>query len=394
MLKVKHLLLFLILFAIPAITEAQLSDQARVSLLTASPHDGEVFTLYGHTALRISDPQLKKDLVFNYGTFSFDKPYFIYRFSKGEMDYELGIDFFSRYIIPYQMRGSEVIEQVLDLTLEEKNRIWNFLANNYRPENRVYRYNFFFDNCSTRPRDIVEQCVNGRIAYVPETEKFTFRDLINDCTRNHPWQTFGCDLALGAPTDATATDHETLFLPRFLKNAFDKATIVSPDGSTRKLVSSTSILTETSSDETENSPAFFTPLVCGWLLFVLIAGITYREWKHRTYYRSVDIILFSIAGIAGCVLFFLSFFTVHPCTSPNWSLIWLNPVQLVAVILFAVKKARKAAYYYHFINFAALTLFLAGWHWIPQQFNPAFIPLILTLWVRSGYGVYRYIKNR
>lgn len=383
------LLLFLLLLLVPAKAQIKLSDEAQISILTAAPSDEAVFTLYGHTAVRVKDSLHKIDLVFNYGIFDFSKPNFIYRFTKGETDYKLAAYNFQHYIIEYQMRGSEVTEQVLNFTPNEINKIWNALYINVQPENCVYRYNFFFDNCATRPVAIVEEQVDGKIKYNDPPEPQTFRDLINYCTRNNSWLTFGCDLALGSPTDRVATPHEMMFLPVYLKEEFDKATIVNPDGTERKLVKSTTRLAEELTDDDQGEKEWFTPMLCSMIIFLLVSLITYMEWKKKTYFRLVDCILFLLAGVAGTVLFFLCFISTHPCIWPNWSIVWLQPFDLVAVILFAVKKYGKAAYYYHFINFAALTLLLAGWYFIPQHLNIAFIPLVATLWLRSGFGVYR-----
>ena len=383
------LLLFLHLLLVPAKAQIKLSDEAQISILTAAPSDEAVFTLYGHTAVRVKDSLHKIDLVFNYGIFDFSKPNFIYRFTKGETDYKLAAYNFQHYIIEYQMRGSEVTEQVLNFTPDEINKIWNALYINVQPENCVYRYNFFFDNCATRPVAIVEEQVDGKIKYNDPPEPQTFRDLINYCTRNNSWLTFGCDLALGSPTDRVATPHEMMFLPVYLKEEFDKATIVNPDGTERKLVKSTTRLAEELTDDDQGEKEWFTPMLCSMIIFLLVSLITYMEWKKKTYFHLVDCILFLLAGVAGTVLFFLCFISTHPCIWPNWSIVWLQPFDLVAVILFAVKKYGKAAYYYHFINFAALTLLLAGWYFIPQHLNIAFIPLVATLWLRSGFGVYR-----
>ena len=383
------LLLFLFLLLVPAKAQIKLSDEAQISILTAAPSDEAVFTLYGHTAVRVKDSLHKIDLVFNYGIFDFSKPNFIYRFTKGETDYKLAAYNFQHYIIEYQMRGSEVTEQVLNFTPDEINKIWNALYINVQPENCVYRYNFFFDNCATRPVAIVEEQVDGKIKYNDPPEPQTFRDLINYCTRNNSWLTFGCDLALGSPTDRVATPHEMMFLPVYLKEEFDKATIVNPDGTERKLVKSTTRLAEELTDDDQGEKEWFTPMLCSMIIFLLVSLITYMEWKKKTYFRLVDCILFLLAGVAGTVLFYLCFISTHPCIWPNWSIVWLQPFDLVAVILFAVKKYGKAAYYYHIINFAALTLLLAGWYFIPQHLNIAFIPLVATLWLRSGFGVYR-----
>lgn len=141
---------------------------------------------------------------------------------------------------------------------------------NNRPENRVYRYNFFFDNCATRPAAIIENQTNGKIDYDAPFKQQTFRDLINYCTRNKPWLTFGCDLALGSPTDRIATPHEMMFLPPYLKEAFGTATITGADGSRKKLVSSTKTLVNGLADEERPDTGFFTPLVSCWAFFLVV----------------------------------------------------------------------------------------------------------------------------
>ena len=281
--------IFLLLFSLIKGTDAQaLSPEAEISLLTSAPYEAEVFTVYGHAALRVSDPGQKIDVVFNYGMFSFDKPFFIYRFVKGETDYMLGVMPYAHYAVEYQMRGSTVTEQVLDLTPAERETIWKALVENARPENREYRYNFFFDNCSTRPAEIIEQNVEGGVDYSAwQPESLTFRDMINYCTRNKPWLTFGCDLVLGTPTDRTATPHEMLFLPGYLEEAFSKATI-GEGGHARKLVKETRQY-EAEPDEAEETVV--TPGVVAWALFVLVAGITAWEIKKNVGNQKEEICL-------------------------------------------------------------------------------------------------------
>ena len=388
----KQLFIFVFLLLIlPLKAQLQLSPDSRISILTSYPSDEEVFTLYGHTAIRISDPAQKIDYVFNYGIFDFQTPNFIYRFTKGETDYMLGVVDFRSYFIEYQMRGSKVVEQVLNMNQEEKEKLWQALIINYEPQNRKYRYNFFFDNCSTRPRDLVEKSIDGKIIYENKKTDHTFRDLISYCTRNNSWYTFGCDLALGSPTDRIATVREEMFLPLYLVSVFESAHVNTQQGNKRKLVSSSTVLIEESVAQ-RNTDVWLTPMFAGIVVCLLVLTITFFEIKKKSYFRATDIILFFIAGLAGSLLFFLSFISTHPATCPNWSLLWLHPLHLIGMGLFSVKKWKIAAYYYHFINFAALTLLLIGWNLIPQQFNPAFIPLVLTLWIRSGFGVYRKIK--
>jgi hypothetical protein len=365
-----------------------LSMSAQISLLTSSPHEATVYTVYGHTGLRVFDPEAGFDIVFNYGIFDFTKPNFIYRFAKGETDYRLEVFNFNSYLFEYMSRGSEIYEQVLNLLPEEKESLWQAIALNARPENCVYRYNFFFDNCATRPVVIIEKNIKGTIRYTPQTDIPSFRDVINYCTRFQPWNTFGCDLVLGLPTDRTMTFRETFFLPDYLKEAFNNAEIVR-DGVVEPLIIQKNILAEKTND-TEQKPSFLTsPLFCFTLLFILLLFITWREWQRGKYFRFVDCILFFAAGIAGCILYFLSFISTHPSIFPNISILWLHPFHFIGVFFFSVKKLNKMAFWYHFINFAAIFIMSVAWFFVPQHFNIAFIPLIAALLLRSGWALIR-----
>jgi hypothetical protein len=365
--------------------QAGLSDEARVSLLTCSPSEEAVFTVYGHTAIRVYDAAASLDLVFNYGIFDFSQSNFIYRFTKGETDYKLGITRFENFLAEYAMRGSGITEQLLNLTAEEKNTLWDALRINALPQNVTYRYNFFYDNCATRPAHILEQSINGQVIYHHEPEHKTFRQLINHCMRNKPWLIFGCQLALGSPADREATLREEFFLPQLLGKAFSQATIQSPGTDERPLVSETHTLLQAHPAGWEQTK--ITPLAASLILLALLLMITLAEWRQKQHYTLVDCILFTLAGLGGTVLFFLASVSEHPATWPNWSLLWLHPLHLAGAALSAIKAAGKAASYYHFINFATLTLLLAGWHFIPQHLHIAFIPLILCLWMRSGWYV-------
>lgn len=372
-----------------ALAQIPLSDKAYISLLTSAPYEEEVFTLYGHAALRVCDTDQKLDYVFNYGIFDFEQPHFIYRFAKGETDYRLGVANYADYVIEYQLKGSTITEQRLNLTPIERQRLWEALVENYRPENRTYRYNFFFDNCATRPAVLIEKIV-GQVDYHYPYAPQSFRTLINHATRYHDWVTFGCDLALGSPTDRQATLHEMMFLPDYLREAFSKAEIIDEQGNRRPLVSDIYTIEAGEPDKPEKDFwDFLSPMRLGWLIFALTYVITALGRYQKRAYKELDVLLFGLAGLAGCVLFFLAFFSVHPCTWPNYSLLWLHPFHLLGVILFCIKSAQKATYCYHFINFAALTLLFAGWVFLPQQLNSAFIPLAASLWLRSAGNIYR-----
>jgi hypothetical protein len=322
--------------------------------------------------------------VFNYGIFDFSKPNFIYRFAKGETDYMLSAYSFNYFLTEYIERGSEVIEQTLNLLPSEKETLWQALAENALPQNRVYRYNFFFDNCATRPEAIIEGCMLCKLSFAPVSDKPSFRDVINYCTRNHAWVTFGCDIVLGLPTDRRMSFRERFFLPSFLRDAI--ATAKRGD-SAEMFVENTRVLNTATLSEAEKDLKYhttFTPFICATLLLALIMVLTITEWRLKKYFRYVDVLLFLIAGTAGCVLFFLCFVSVHPSIFPNISVLWLHPFHLVAALLFVFKRRAR---WYHVINLSVISLMLIVWYFIPQRFNPAFVPLIACLWLRSASAI-------
>jgi hypothetical protein len=364
-------------------TALPLSDSAQISLLTSAPHDETVYTLYGHTSIRVKDDAARIDRVFNYGIFDFSKPNFIYRFAKGETDYMLGVYNFKSFIAEYRERGSEVFEQTLNLLPEEKEALYQALESNALPQNRVYRYNFFFDNCATRPIDMIEKNINGSVNYQAVETKETFRHAINYLTREHEWLTLGCDLVIGLPADRVMTQKERLFLPKNLRDYLSNLVIVRGETS-QPIVLKTNTLAAQQPKSEQKPTLLSSPLMCFSILFVIFLILTLIEMSQKKYFRMIDCILFFVAGISGCIIFFLSFFSVHPSMFPNINLLWLHPFHLVGVIFFSIKKLKKPVFWYHFINFAAIFAMCIAWFFIPQHFNIAFIPLIASLFLCSS----------
>lgn len=363
--------------------KAASSDSVRISLLTCSPGT-EIYALFGHTAIRYEDPSRNMDIVFNYGMFSFNTPNFIWRFVKGETDYQLGIAEFLYFEMEYAMRGSAVYQQVLNLLPEEKEKLGRILEENYRKENRVYRYNFFFDNCTTRARDRIEDCLAGKIRYREDNRELTFRDIVHQYTAGHEWAEFGIDLCLGGEADEVADYRHKMFAPFYLMEAVDSAKVVTDSLPERVFVAATTTIVEASSDKQELANFWLTPLQAGWFLFLFTLSVSlYGVWKNRMFW-GLDLLLFGVAGLAGCVIAFLVFISVHPAVRPNYLLFFLNPLHLLYLpfmIYFTVKRKKD---WYHWINFIVLTLFILLFSVIPQSFNPAVLPLALCLLIRSA----------
>jgi hypothetical protein len=305
-------------------------DSIEVSLLTCSPHE-EIYSLYGHTALRWHDlhqsgPSAGNDIAFNWGIFNFNKPYFVLRFVFGLTDYELGIMPFQYFCTYYEKWGSSVTEQVLNLSNEEKMKLEAALQENLQPENRIYRYNYFYDNCSTRPRNIIEECINGKVEYA-HREDYTpsYREMVGVCTRNHPWGTFGNDILLGIKADFKTDMRQQEFLPDNLLYDFDRAQIYA-DGTYRPLVKERRMVVLPGVQIIEKDFPL-TPTECAVILLIVALLLRGLEWKLKKVFVWWDVLLMLAQGLAGCVLFAM-IFSQHPTTSLNLQILLLNPLPL------------------------------------------------------------------
>lgn len=362
---------------------ANSNDSIRLSLLTCAPGE-EIYSLFGHTAIRYENPSQGVDVVFNYGLFSFNAPNFILRFSLGETDYQLGATDYSHFAGEYAFFGRSVWQQTLNLTNEEKIDLIRLLQENYRPENRVYRYNFFYDNCATRPRDKIEESIAGKVIYPaePQDGSHSFRDIVHQYCKGHPWARFGIDLCIGSEADQPVTQRQMMFAPFYLMDAFAGAQIQN-DSIQRPLTEASELIVDATPEEDE-SGWIPTPLQCALLLFILTAGATIYGIRRRTGLWGIDLFLFGAAGIVGCVLAFLALFSEHPAVSSNFLLFVFHPGQLIFLpyIIYCVRKRKKC--WYLTLNLVVLTLFIVLFPLIPQRFDFAVVPLALCLLIRSA----------
>ena len=369
------------------------NDSIRLSLLTCAPGE-EIYSLFGHTAIRYEDPANGIDAVFNYGLFSFNTPNFIFRFSLGETDYQLGATDYAHFAAEYAFDGRSVWQQTLNLSKEEKAELIRLLQENYRPENRVYRYNFFYDNCATRPRDKIEESIIGKVIYPsePQDGSRSFRDIVHQYCKGHPWARFGIDLCIGSEADRPITQRQMMFAPFYLMDAFAGAQIAN-DSIQRPLVSDKALIVDAVSDEEEGG-WMPTPLQCSLLLFILTAAATIYSLRKRTGLWGVDLVLFGTAGIVGCVLAFLALFSEHPAVSSNFLLLVFHPGQFLFLpyIIYCVRKGKKC--WYLTLNLIVLTLFIALFPLIPQRFDFAVVPLALCLLIRSASNLILTSKKK
>ena len=353
----------------PAEREDDIYSNLEISLLTCSPGD-ELYSAFGHTAIRVND------MVFNYGMFNFNTEGFYIKFVSGQTDYELGVEMMDGFERQYERRNRSVIEQKLNLTNEEKAALFNALIENTRPENKTYRYNFVFDNCATRPRVKIEECLKGAIKYDVKEESESYRKLIEKYVGEDSWIKFGIDILIGAEADKTASFFDRLFLPDELMNAF--ATARRDNG--ERLVTETKEIVSQDKDEDDDEDNGVTPLAVA-VIAMSIISIASLLFPRKL--KALDFILFLATGLLGVVITFLCFFSLHPLVGENYNLLWLNPIHLIIPLTIFIKKARKILMGTYALIALATAVAMSGYIYLPQEFNIAFLPFMAIIVVRA-----------
>ena len=310
-------------------------DRIQISLLTCSPGK-EVWAQYGHTAIRYYDKESGEDLAINYGIFSLDQTYFIPRFVLGMTDYRMGVQPMDMFLAQYSYEGRGVVEQVLNLSAEDKEVIYKALQENMKPENVVYRYNYFFDNCTTRARDMLVNHLHGKVVYPPAEEDATFRSMIHKWNNKYEWSQFGEDLLLGVNADRKTTKSEQQFLPENLRSDFDKARY-----NGKPLVKETNVLLDAETEVAE--PVFpLSPLSIALIFAVISLVMMLFSYRRQQVYWAWDLALMLTSGLMG-IIFFVMIFSQHPCVSLNFILLFFNPLPLF--FLYSTIKKKKVIWW-------------------------------------------------
>jgi len=340
--KMKKGLLYIVLTFILSVVNATAGaqsmrnpDSIQISLLTCSPGK-EVWAQYGHTAIRYYDKESGEDLAINYGIFSLDQTYFIPRFVLGMTDYRMGVQPMDMFLAQYSYEGRGVIEQVLNLSAEDKEVIYKALQENMKPENVVYRYNYFFDNCTTRARDMLVNHLHGKVVYPPAEEDATFRSMIHKWNNKYEWSQFGEDLLLGVNADRKTTKSEQQFLPENLRTDFDKARY-----NGKPLVKETNVLLDAETEVAE--PVFpLSPLSIALIFAVISLVMMLFSYRRQQVYWAWDLALMLTSGLMG-IIFFVMIFSQHPCVSLNFILLFFNPLPLF--FLYSTIKKKKVIWW-------------------------------------------------
>ncbi|WP_431122368.1 DUF4105 domain-containing protein [Flagellimonas flava] len=358
-----------------------LSENSQISLLTCASGD-ELYSMFGHTAFRVQDSVLGIDVVYNYGTFDFNRPNFYSNFVKGRLIYSLSRRSFDRFLFEYELEKRWVREQILDLSLEEKNQLLDFFETNYRPENRDYLYDPLLNNCSSITGVILKDQFGNALVFDGShlDQQYTFRQLVRQNMDLNSWASFGIDVAFGSVVDRKASVQEHMFLPYYAMKQIRNTT---KDG--KPLVKrERSIL-----DYAEITPSGFFPLSpLFWfaLLLLFTAIVTYLDHRHGTRSRWLDFTLFLLTGLIGTFLLILWLATDHTSTPWNFNVLWALPVNLIVAYVFVFPQHLPSWFVkYLWAAIALLGIMIILWVFKVQIFSPVLIPLLLTLAIRYGY---------
>ncbi len=363
-------LLFLCSFWLPG-KALVVTGNTRISVLTCAPGN-ELYSLFGHTAIRLESPENGLDIVFNYGTFDFRTEHFYLKYAQGLLPYQLSVTSYESFIDSYIADNRSVWSQTLQLDDRQKQRFIDLLTDNYKPQNRTYLYNFLYDNCSTRVRDIIEESSGKEIRWHIPDERKSFWNLLDEYLVRMPWVKWGIHTILGQPGNRTATPYQYMFLPDYLLKGLEGATL---NGSL--LAAPVQTLFE-EKEVPQMNPWYISPLFIFSLASAVIIYLLHR-FRSPRFLTSIAIPLFLISGSVGCLLIFLGGFTQHPMTAPNFNLIWANPVNLLILPWLLRRQFPRGVKKYLALYVWILALGLPLWFFLQPAVPYASVPLLVLM---------------
>jgi len=399
------ILIFICIANLHSFANGLYTKNVQISLLTCDPGN-DVYSLYGHTAIRIKDTVLGTDYVVNYGIFSMGLDNFVYLFVKGETDYQVDISYFSDFMYEYVSEHRNVFENVLQLPDSNRKMFLEYLEWNLRPENKIYRYKFFSDNCSTRIRNIIEKtasvewkitasnrvippllCENYSTItnYWKKQTKVSFRQMIHIYQSKMPWLNIGIDAPMAAPADTHLNYRAVMFLPDFLMDAVQNATIDS-NGKIIPLSKPVHPLLQYKPQPIDTLSFFLMPTPVAITLFLAFLIVTILGLRKQKLFRAIDVSLLFITGILGCIVYFMAFVSVHESMWPNYNICWAIPLNFIAAIV-AIFSKRLLLLYYQGL-WVVYGLFFLALAFIPQSIP--FIYVMLPLLILLRFLAYNY----
>lgn len=358
-------------------------ENLEIAIMTLGPYQGELYSAFGHSAIRVKDTSRNIDYVFNYGIFNFNQENFYWNFARGKMLYQLGLGKYNRFKNSYAKQNRFITEQYLNLTSQEKLALYNYLLENYKPENREYYYNYVYDNCSSRIRDVLRNALGNEIQFNYDyvEEGLTVRDLMDKYLDHQPWGDWIIDIGLGYQIDQVAEPDTYMFLPDYLESALDGATMTR-DSAIVPLLSKTVNVYQSKPEEYKTS--IWTPFNTFVIVFFVIGFFTNRDFKRGKRTHWIDVILFTFVGLFGWWCFFLWTGTDH-LSKENMNLFWAIPLHIPFIYFLKTQRFEKFISRYFLVVSVWYLLLLVIWGLLPQPLHDAMIPLVLAMILRGFY---------
>ena len=368
--------------------QQKLSNEAIISVLTIGPGTS-LNDAFGHNGFRIKDDTFHIDLVFNYGVYDFDTPNFYTKFARGKLNYKIGVNYYEDFFNSYITQNRTIKEQILNLSQTEKQDLFNYLINNYKPENKYYLYDLFYDNCVTKIRDVLPIVLKDDIIF-NEPEGFkqkTFRRLIHDHVNRNSWGGFGIDIALGSVIDRKATPEEHMFLPKYIYVFFKNASLKN----SKSLVKQSKVL-YSKKDKPASNNFFTSPLMVFGVIAVMMLLITFLDYKKSKQSVWLDVSIFTFTGIVGSIVLLLWFATDHSATAQNYNLLWAFALNLFMIPQLFKKNINN--WFIKYLKFLVIMLCLLTLHWLigVEIFAVGIIPLLIALAVRYLFLINHFKK--
>lgn len=363
----------------------KLSSKAEIYVVTCGPYIGELYSAFGHSAIRVTDPVNRIDLIYNYGIFDFDQPNFYLNFAKGFLYYKLAVQDYENFKYTYIYYNRFIHEQRLNLSVDQKQRVFDFLQWNAQPENQYYRYDYFYDNCATRVRDAFVKALGEEVVFNLDYVDggLTIRELTDLYLQpNYPWGDLGIDLCLGLPMDKTATSWMYMYLPDYIEQGFASAEVIK--GSQKEPLVIENIVTFASTPSESDLPLAFTPVFLFWFFFVIILVTSIWQWLRKKRGKYLDVFLFVLTGLLGWFLLLLWLATDHQAAARNMNILWAFPLNIPVAFWLLKKDPPKWAFTFYGFFTVLLLLLVVFWSLLPQHLHYSLIPICLALTVRSA----------
>jgi Domain of unknown function (DUF4105) len=373
--KIIFFFLFYFGFALSKQAMAQDSTQAKLQVSVLTCGSGEdIYTVWGHTAVRVIDSIHQTDIVFNFGTFDFNEPNFLAKFVKGSLLYFVSANNYNDFIAEYKYEQRQVVEQVLNLSSAEKIKWYEALKINMLPENRQYLYNFITDNCTTRIKDGLFKSS----AFLPVGINVpSFRAEVVKAPYQHglPWIGLGIDLLLGAYSDQKPSDFQAAFLPSLLHQQI---------ANTRHLLVKNNVLVAYNQNNSNSHNTFY--ILFAFLLIYMFVS-KWNSVPTQKIAKLLDIILLLLLSMGGTLMVYMSLFSKHTACYENYNLMWMHPLYFIAMVFYFIRNEIIGKI--GLVFFASIVALILTSYWLPQHFSK-------EVWVLIGMALflnYRLIEK-